>query len=209
MNLEMNPIDSTVQVGQAIADFGILVIIAAAFIVFFFWLGRFFVNSMRKTNERLLEAQAATNKQMEMLVAQNITTQALLNKISDSTNTEALIEQTKYNAENIIRSAFNKNMMDLIVGTTDIIEKNHIVDQDATLKKIKSVVKNAHLSRVKWLNSFKYNNIRLGEYTDHHEWMDKQVDILRKFIYSQDRDIQLLMRELRISYETFTYELNL
>lgn len=208
--MNIDPIVKTsIETGHAISELGILIMIAAIFLIGVVFLTKFFVSSMRQTMNSVLESQSAIMEQLKTLNTQTESLQIILNKMSESTSMESLIEQTKENSYRIIRKSFADNLLDLLSGATDIIKNNHIDDKEKTYRKIYNVVDIAHKNRVLFLNNYKYHGTRLGDYANNKDWVTKKVEILKAHIYSSERDPLTLIRELRLAYDTFGYELNI
>lgn len=208
-----NPISQTVdavdKMGGSITEHGILVILSALMIISFIAMGIVLFKMMKSTNEKMLESQNRSEKQNEQIIEQNKTIKSLLNKIADTETAEALLEQTKWNAEKLLRVSFDTNLIMLLKGASEILSHNHIADKEFTEARIRALVNSAHFDRVKWLNSFRYKGSRLGDLANTESWIEKKVEIIRKFIYSTDKSRDLLVRDLSLAYTEFNNQLDL
>lgn len=208
--MNIDPIvKSSIETGHAISELGILIMIAAIFLIGVVALTKFFVSSMRETMNSVLQSQSAIMEQLKTVNTQTESLQIILSKMSESTTIESLVEQTKENSYRLIKQSFSNNILDLISGANDIIKNNHIVDKERTYNKIQNVVNIAHKHRIMFLNNYKYHGTKLGDFANNKDWVNKKIEILKAYIYSDNRDSQILLRELKLAYEAFNYELNL
>lgn len=202
-------INETIELSRAISELGVLVVIAGLMIVIFVTAIVFIFRIIRSTNDKMLESQKRSEKLTEQIIAQNETIQGLLTKIAVAETEVAKIEQTKYNAERLLRVSFDMNMVALLKGVSEIISYNHIDDKPYTESRVKALVSSAHHDRVKWLNAFKYSGTRLGDLANYDNWIDKKVEIIISYIYSKDRNKELLMRDLTLTYVEFSNQLDI
>lgn len=204
-----SPVKDTIEMSRAISEQGILIVLSALMIISFIAMGIFLFKMMQNTNNKIIDSQKRVEKQNEQIIVQNETIRNLLNKIADTETTEALIEQTRWNAEKLLRVSFDSNLILLFKGASEILLKNHIDDEEFTERRIRALVNSAHLERVKWLNNFKYQGVRLGDLANTESWIEKKIDVIRKFIYSPNKNRDELVRELSLIYIDFNNQLNL
>lgn len=209
LQTKLNPVQDTLEMSRAISEYGILIVLSALMIISFIAMGIILFKMMRSTNENIIESQNRVEKQNEQIIVQNETIRSLLNKIAEKETTEALLEQTKWNAEKLLRVSFDTNLITLLKGASEILSHNHIDDREFTETRIRALVNSAHFDRVKWLNSFRYKGTRLGDIANTDSWIERKVDIIRKFIYSLDKNRDLLVRDLSLAYTEFNNQLDL
>lgn len=209
LQANLNPVQDTLEMSRAISEQGILIILSALMIISFISMGIFLFKMMRNTNEIILLSQKRVESQNEMIIQNNKINQELLQKIAEKETAESLLEQTKWNSEKLLRVSFDTNLIMLLKGASEILSHNHIADKEFTETRIRSLVNSAHFDRVKWLNSFRYKGSRLGDLANTESWIEKKVEIIRKFIYSADKSRDLLVRDLSLSYTEFNNQLDL
>lgn len=209
ITLNIDPVNQTIEMSRAISELGVLIVLAALMVIFFIGMVYFVFKVLRNTNTKMLESQNRTESQNSQIIEQNKTMQSLLSKIAETESVEALLEQTKWNAEKLLRVSFDTNLIILLKGSSEILSHNHIADREFTEKRIQALVNSAHYDRVKWLNSFKYKGSKLGEIANTEIWIENKVDIIRKFIYSEDKNRDLLVRDLSLAYIEFNNQLDL
>lgn len=209
LQVSPNPIHDTIEMSKAVSEYGILIILSSLMIVFFISMGVFLFKMMRNTNEKIVESQQRSEKQNEQIIRQNDTIQGLLQKIADAETTESLLEQTKWNAEKILKASFDANLLNILKGTSEILSHNHIEDREFTERRIRSLVNTAHRDRVKWLNNFRYKGSRLGDFADSESWMEKKVEIIRSYIYSANHNRDALVRDLSLAYTEFNNQIEI
>lgn len=209
LQANLNPVQDTLEMSRAISEQGILIILSALMIISFIAMGIFLFKMMRNTNDIILSSQKRVESQNEVIIQNNKINQSLLQKIVEKETTESLLEQTKWNAEKLLRVSFDTNLIMLLKGASEILSHNHIADKEFTEARIRSLVNSAHFDRVKWLNSFRYNGSRLGDLANTESWIEKKVEIIRKFIYSTDKSRDLLVRDLSLAYTEFNNQLDL
>lgn len=193
-------IDHIVKTSEAISQHGILVVMSATMIVFFMIMTFIVFRSMKSNNEKIIA-------QNDTIKSQNETITNILSDIVKKESYEALIEQTRQNTEKLLKISFEANLLVLLKGASDILVNNHIADKEYTERRIRSLVNTSHFDRVKWLNSFRYKSTRLGDIADTENWIEKKTDIIRRFIYSEDKNRDQLVRELSLAYKEFNNEI--
>lgn len=208
-NITIDPVQDTIEVSRAISELGVLIVLAGLMVVFFIGMGYLIFKVVRDNNNKMVESQARTEAQNAQIIEQNKTIQTLLSKIAETASTEAMLEQTKWNAEKLLRVSFDTNLITILKGASEILSHNHIADKEFTENRIQSLVNSSHFERVKWLNSFRYKGTKLGEIANTEKWIDKKVDIVRKFIYSEDKSRDILVRDLSLAYIEFNNQLDL
>lgn len=208
-NITIDPVQDTIEVSRAISELGVLIVLAGLMVVFFIGMSYLIFKVVRDNNNKMVESQARTEAQNAQIIEQNKTIQTLLSKIAETASTEAMLEQTKWNAEKLLRVSFDTNLITILKGASEILSHNHIADKEFTENRIQSLVNSSHFERVKWLNSFRYKGTKLGEIANTEKWIDKKVDIVRKFIYSEDKSRDILVRDLSLAYIEFNNQLDL
>jgi hypothetical protein len=209
LQTNINPVQDTLEMSRAISEYGILIVLSALMIISFIAMGIMLFKMMRSTNDKIIESQNRVEKQNEQIIVQNETIRSLLDKISDTETTEALLEQTKWNTEKLLRVSVDTNLIVLLKGASEILSHNHIENKNFTEKRIKALVNSSHFDRVKWLNSFRYKGTRLGDLANTDSWIEKKVGIIHKFIYSPEKSMDLLVRDLSLAYTEFNNQLDL
>lgn len=213
MFLEIDPISNTVELSKAVSEQGISNVLSGLMILTFIVMGGFLLKIIYNAISKITETLSNINNNNKELLTQNANVINGLSELLNKRKEENLLLQTKCNTERLLKKSFNDNIVDLMNGTIDILDKNHIDDKDFTQRRVSSLVNSSHFDRIRWLNNFTYEMdgsvIRIGELIDNEDWINIIIDIILMFIHSADKDKDGLFRDLQLAYKNFNNELKL
>lgn len=172
----MNPTDVT-TVAKGIGDFGMMAVTAAIFLmlsaammVFIFkWFKTIIEQMMQDNKENLQELAKTTNAQNDML--QDIS--------------EGLRTETQLRIRNLTGFAFDLSIEQVCRLIKRVREENHIIDHEATAKKIRKSLIVIHNDRNSRFDPFTYRGKRISEYCS-TDWIDDVEKVVEGEIYNED-----------------------
>lgn len=172
----MNPTDVT-TVAKGIGDFGMMAVTAAIFLmlsaammVFIFkWFKAIIEQMMQDNKENLQELAKTTNAQNDML--QDIS--------------EGLRTETQLRIRNLTGFAFDLSIEQVCRLIKRVREENHIIDHEATAKKIRKSLIVIHNDRNSRFDPFTYRGKRISEYCS-TDWIDDVEKVVEGEIYNED-----------------------
>lgn len=172
----MNPTDVT-TVAKGIGDFGMMAVTAAIFLmlsaammVFIFkWFKTIIEQMMQDNKENLQELAKTTNAQNDML--QDIS--------------EGLRTETQLRIRNLTGFAFDLSIEQVCRLIKRVREENHIIDHEATAKKIRKSLIVIHNDRNSRFDPFTYRGKRISEYCN-PDWTEDVAKIVESEIYNED-----------------------
>lgn len=204
-----DPVGSTVELSKAVTEQGVSNVLSGLMILTFIVMGSVLMKMLYSTIQKISESLQNINLENKHITEQNTAIMNSIVGILEKDKEANLVEQTKWNAERLLKASFDKSILELMSGTIDILTQNHIADETFTYNRIKSLVTSVHFDRINWLNSFKYKSQKLGDLANNEVWVDKKIDIIKKFIYSNDKNKDILFRDLKLAYRDFSNELKL
>lgn len=172
----MNEIEQVTQVAKGISEYGILVMIAAFFLVFvcavLLWNMRNYKtileNLLDDFSERLKGLQDSADKNTQMMVD----------------IAEGLIPETQLRIKSISGAFFDLAVEKVCRLIKKIREENHIVDKEATRKKIRTLLHNMYEDRNSRFDNFRYRGKRLSEYCN-PDWIEWVAQVIEGELYNE------------------------
>lgn len=172
----MNGVNETLQVAKGISDYGIMIIICAVFLVLasglmiacFRWFKIVIENILNNYSEQLksLQEMAAKNGETMIDIA------------------EGLIPETQLRVKTISNVLFDLSMEKVCRMIKRIREENHIVDQEATKTKIRTLLRNMYEDRNSRFDCFRYRGKKLSDYCD-PSWIELVAKVIEGEIYNE------------------------
>lgn len=166
----MEQTEAALQVAKGISEYGILVVIAAFFLVFAIGVLVWNMVSYKNLTERIFtefgekitDVQEKANKNLETMVD----------------IAEGLIPETQLRIKNTSGVYFDLATEKVCRLIKRVREENHIADREATAQKIRTLLTNLYQDRNSRFDSYHYRGKRLSEYTnpDWVEWVAKVVE---------------------------------
>lgn len=173
----MTDVSQVTEVAKGISDYGVLIVIAATFIVlsFLMWVALFrwfkgIIDNTIKNNSQVM------NELLQKTDAQN----DLLNEIADGMRPTTLLQ-----IKSISNTCFDLSVERVCRIIKKVREENHIVDKEATRNKIRTLLINLHEDRNSRFDNTRYRGKRLTQYTS-PEWVDWVAEVVEKEIYAEN-----------------------
>lgn len=172
----MNPTDVT-TVAKGIGDFGMMAVTAAIFLMLsaammvaiFKWFKSIIEQMMQDNKDSLQELAKTTNAQNDML--QDIS--------------EGLRTETQLRIRNLTGFAFDLSIEQVCRLIKRVREENHIIDHEATAKKIRKSLMVIHNDRNSRFDPFTYRGKRISEYCN-TDWIEDVAKVVEGEIYNED-----------------------
>lgn len=168
-------VDDAVNVAKGISDVGMMAITAAFFLVLaamlmvacFKWF-KAIINGLISDNKKLMsELLDETKRQNEQLA-----------DISEGLRPETLLR-----IKNTSNAFFELSVERVCRTIKKVREENHIIDKEATIAKIRTLVCNLHDDRNSRFDCYTYRGKRLTFYTS-PEWIDWVAEVIESEVYN-------------------------
>lgn len=164
------------EVAHSIGDFGALIVIGAAFIVLsllmwvalFKWFKNIVNRIIENSNADMGEILKETKKQNEMLY-----------DISEGLRTE-----TQLRLKNLTGIAFDLSIEQVTRLIKRIREENHIIDREATAKKIRKQLKIIHDDRNSRFDPFTYRGKHISQFCN-EDWIEQVALVVESELYHE------------------------
>lgn len=170
-------VNSALQTGKGISDFGMMAMTAGFFLVLSSLLMVACFRWFMKVINDVMTSQKDTMKQ---LLDETRTQNERLNDIS-----EGLIPETQMRVKTISNMAFDVSVEKVCRIIKKVRTENHIADREATEKKIRVLLTNLHEDRNSKFDSFTYRGRKLSTYTDRN-WIEQVAKIVESEIYNEN-----------------------
>lgn len=172
----MNEIEQVTQVAKGISEFGILVMIAAFFLLLsagvMIWNMRsykFIIEQiMSDFSDKLNLIQETANKNAQTMID----------------IAEGLIPETQLRIKNISGVFFDLSVERVCRIIKRVRQENHIVDKEATRTKIRTLLTNLFEDRNSKLDTFTYRGKKLSEYSN-LDWIEWVAQVVENEIYNE------------------------
>lgn len=175
----MNEIQGVTEVAKGISDYGVMIVICAAFIVMsllmwvaiFKWFKSIIDSSIKNNTEMTSELLETTNKQNE-----------LLNDIADGMRPATLLQ-----VKNISNTCFDLAVERVCRIIKKVREENNIINKEATKAKIRTLLCNLHEDRNSRFDNHRYRGKTLTQYTA-PEWIDWVAEVVESEVYAETQN---------------------
>lgn len=175
----MNEVQGVTEIAEGISNFGIMIVICAAFIVLsllmwvaiFKWFKSIIDNTM-KNNAKVM------NELLKKTDAQN----DLLNDIADGMRPTTLLQ-----IKNISNTCFDLSVERVCRIIKKVREENNIINKEATKAKIRTLLCNLHEDRNSRFDNHRYRGKTLTQYTS-PEWIDWVAEIVGSEVYAETQN---------------------
>ncbi len=169
-------VDSTIKVAQGINDFGITIVICAVFLMLssmlmiacFTWFKGIMERIMTDYSQKLTKLQNTANKSVEAMVD----------------IAEGLVPETQLRIKNISNVHFDLAIEKVCRLIKRIREENHIVNEEVTKAKIRTLLTNLYEDRQSRFDCFNYRGKTLSSYSN-PEWINWVAAIVEGEIYNE------------------------
>lgn len=164
------------EVARGISDFGLLVVIAAVYLIIsaglmiscFAWFKSIINGIIDKNDKTMQELLAETRSQNDM--------------ISDLS--EGLRPETQLRIKNTANVYFDLAIEQVCRLVKQIREENHISDREKTATKIRTLLKNIYEDRNSRFDSYTYHSRKLSSYTN-PEWVEQVAKVVESELYNE------------------------
>lgn len=175
----METIGNVTTVAEGISNFGIMVVVCAAFIVLslLMWVAIFkwfksIINSTLANNAKVMnELVETTNAQTDVL-----------NEIADGMRPATLLQ-----IKNISNTCFDLAVERVCRIIKKVREENNIINKEATKAKIRTLLCNLHEDRNSRFDNHRYRGKTLTQYTA-PEWIDWVAEIVESEVYAETQN---------------------
>lgn len=172
----MEQIGGAVTVAKGISDWGMMAMTAAFFLVLsaglmvacFKWFKSIINDIIKGQKDTMSELLEETRNQNSML----------------ATLTEGLKPEVQLRIKNTSNVYFDLAKEQVCRMIKKIREENHIVDREATGKKIRSLLRNLHEDRNSRFDCYTYKGNKLSSYTN-SDWIEKVALVVESEIYNE------------------------
>lgn len=173
----MNEVQSTLEIAKGISDFGLLIVVGAAFVVLslcmmiaiFKWFKSIITTILDDNRSGLQEVRAETHKQNELLID----------------IAEGLRSETQLRLRNLSGFAFDLSIEQTCRLIKKVREENHIADKVATAEKIRKYLTAIHEDRNARFDTFTYRGQPLSKYCN-DDWIEQVAKVVENEIYHED-----------------------
>lgn len=180
----MDGISQISEVAKGISDYGLLVIIAAAFVVLSFamWIAIFqwFKAIINKILDDYKKSSANQQDHWQALLTETQKQNEKLNGLL-----EGLRPETQLRIRNLTGFAFDLSVERVCRFIKKVREENHIADHEATAEKIRKALKVMHEDRNSKFDTFTYGGRPLSAYCN-AEWVEQVAKVVESEIYHED-----------------------
>lgn len=159
----MNELQTVSEVARGISEYGILVMVAAFFLVFaagvMLWNMRAYKNLIQRLVSDFSEKLDKVNSMMVDVA-------------------EGIVPETQLRIKNISNVYFDLATEQVCRMIKKVREENHIADREATAQKVRTLLRNMYEDRNSRFDSFTYRGKKLSGYCNPEwiEWVAKAVE---------------------------------
>lgn len=171
----MEQTEAALQVARGISEYGVLVIIAAFFLLLSFSMFIMMMRWFKKSLDKMLMATRQIGEISEIMSDMN----GMMTDIA-----EGLIPETQLRIKNTSNVYFDLAIEKVCRLIKKIREENHIADREATRKKIRTLLTNMFEDRNSRFDSYRYRGRKLSEYTN-SEWIDWVAKVVEGELYNE------------------------
>ena len=172
----MGEVESALKMAQGISEFGITIVICAVFLILssglmiacFSWFKGIMERIMTDYSQKLSKLQSTANTSVEAMVD----------------IAEGLVPETQLRIKNISNVHFDLAIEKVCRLIKRIREENHIVNEEATKAKIRTLLTNLYEDRQSRFDCFNYRGKPLSSYSN-PEWIDWVAAIVEGEIYNE------------------------
>ncbi len=185
-------VKETIELAKGINEYGMLAVTGALFLILSSSVMLFFIRSSGKiVNSVLSEYKQA----MEDLLTETRKQNIYLSDIGDG-----LADETLSKIKVLSGLAFDLSVEKVIRIIRKVKNENNIADKEATLTKIKGLVKNLHDNRNSKFDNYSYKGKKLSEYTC-DEWVDEVAEVIRKEVYNEKENSGRAYTNVKMTYD--------
>lgn len=172
----MNEIEQVTQVAKGISEFGILVMIAAFFLLLSAGVMIWNMRSYKSIIEQIMSDFSDKLNLIQETANKNAQTMIDI--------AEGLIPETQLRIKNISGVFFDLSVERVCRIIKRVRQENHIVDKEATRTKIRTLLTNLFEDRNSKLDTFTYRGKKLSEYSN-LDWIEWVAQVIENEIYNE------------------------
>lgn len=172
----MNEIEQVTQVAKGISEFGILVMIAAFFLLLSAGVMIWNMRSYKSVIEQIMSDFSDKLNLIQETANKNAQTMIDI--------AEGLIPETQLRIKNISGVFFDLSVERVCRIIKSVRQENHIVDKEATRTKIRTLLTNLFEDRNSKLDTFTYRGKKLSEYSN-LDWIEWVALVVENEIYNE------------------------
>jgi hypothetical protein len=172
----MNEIEQVTQVAKEISEFGILVMIAAFFLLLSAGVMIWNMRSYKSIIEQIMSDFSDKLNLIQETANKNAQTMIDI--------AEGLIPETQLRIKNISGVFFDLSVERVCRIIKRVRQENHIVDKEATRTKIRTLLTNLFEDRNSKLDTFTYRGKKLSEYSN-LDWIEWVAQVVENEIYNE------------------------
>lgn len=171
----MNGVNETLDVAKGISDYGIMIIICAVFLM----LASGLMVACFRWFKSSLDDLISSLKQIEELNGLLREEQKIMRPIA-----ERLMPETRLRLEDMSEAFFDLAIERVCRLIKKIREENHIANQEATRKKIRTLLTNLYEDRNSRFDNFRYRGKSLSEYCN-PQWIEWVAQVVENELYNE------------------------
>lgn len=180
----MNEVQQVTEVAKGISDYGILIMIGAAYLILSISMMVAIFKWFKSIINQLLEDSKQSSKRQQEswkdLLAETRKQNEMLTDLSEGLRTE-----TQLRIRNLSGFAFDLSVEQVCRLIKKIREENHIADKEVTREKIRKSLSVMHEDRKSRFDPYTYRGKPLSGYCN-SEWIERVAKVVEAEIYSTD-----------------------
>ncbi len=179
----MTGVNETLDVAKGISEYGIMIMICAAFLVLstglmvtcFLWFKKLIDKMLEDNKENVGKQWEKWNELLEETHRQN----DMLNDITEGMRTETMLR-----IRNLSGFAFDLSVEQVCQLIRKTRDENHIADREATAAKIRKSLTVMHEDRKSRFDPFTYHGKRLSDYCS-DDWVESVAKVVEGELYHE------------------------
>ena len=171
----MEQTETALNVAKGISEYGILVVIAAFFVLLSFSMFVMMMRWFRKSLDKMISATRQIGETSQTIGEMN----RVMTDIA-----EGLLPETQLRIKNTSNAYFDLATEKVCRMIKRVREENHIADREATRRKVRTLLTNMFEDRNSRFDSYRYRGRRLSEYTN-AEWIEWVAQVVELELYNE------------------------
>ncbi len=171
----MEQTETALNVAKGISEYGILVVIAAFFVLLSFSMFVMMMRWFRKSLDKMISATRQIGETNQTIGEMN----RVMTDIA-----EGLLPETQLRIKNTSNAYFDLAVEKVCRMIKRVREENHITDREATRRKVRTLLTNMYEDRNSRFDSYRYRGRRLSEYTN-AEWIEWVAQVVELELYNE------------------------
>lgn len=188
----MDSVANVTEVARGIGDLGMMAITAA----FFLLLASGLMVACFKWFKSIIDGMISDNKQLMVDLLDE--TKRQNEQLADIS--EGLQPETQLRIKNTSGIYFDFAVEKVCRIIKKVRDENHIIDREATRRKINTLITNLHEDRNSRFDYYTYRGKRLSNYTS-REWVEWVADVVEKEVYNETKNNSRAYTNVSAVYE--------